>query len=163
MAAASEPLLIDGDQSIEVYGASITVGAVVPASVQDAGAPQRPLEVPAGELAVDDLLGCRIVGIQESRGSRSALLTDYLTVGPNDDAALPIPRGAEDVLVSPAVAGTVSAWRFTIGDPSVLASTAPAASFSPTDTSVRVPTASHLAVASDGTTRFFSITWKVRA
>ncbi len=166
MATARQPLIIDGDQSIEVYGATISVAALVPAGTQNVASPRTAaLEVSAGDLAVDDLLGCRVLGIQSPVGARDAVLTGHLYAPPNTAASVQIPRGAVEVSVSPAQPDA-GAWEWRVGDPSAsppLAATALVGTFSSTHTPVRVPSATHLSVVADAAARLFSLTWKVRA
>lgn len=165
MAVAKQPLIIDADQTIELYGSSIDVDALVPSNVQNVGSPRSAqLEVDAGELAVDDLVGVVALEIEESIGARSAVLTTYVVADQSAVASVAVPRGAFELLVSPADQAELGVWSWTIGDPNVLTTTATVGSFVPTNQYLRVPSASHLVLAASGqNVRVYALTWKIHA
>lgn len=161
MAADKEVLVIDADQSIELYAPMLSVALLVPDSVQNVDSPTSELEVPAGELAVDELVGCRVLGISASRGAREATLTTHLYAPNNARAAALVPRGAVAVEVSPAQADGGD-WEWCAGDPVTLPSSRVLGTFAPADGPQRVPAASHISVLA-GAERFFTLTWTIRA
>ena len=161
MAIDRQPLLIDADQSIEVYASEIGVSPYVPMAVQNVWAPSRPLEVSAGELGVDDVVGCRILGIQTPVGHRDATLTTYLFVGDGVPGSTQVPRGAVSLTVYAAERVTLS-WR--AGDPLELPATANLGTWTADESSVAVPSASHLAVEPPvNGDQFLTLVWTIRA
>ncbi len=162
MAIGQQPIIIDADQTIEVYASGVDVAALVPSGVQEVKS-YRPLEVPAGELAVDDLLGVAVVGIQAPIGARTATLTQTLVAADDAAASAPVPRGAVELLVSPADPAAAGEWLWSVGDPVALGAANVVGSFAPSSESLRVPSATHVSVAADAGTRVYSLTWKISA
>jgi len=160
MAVGKQPIVIDADQTIELYAQSLSVAALVPVTVDEVRSTSS-LEVPAGQIAVDDLLGVAIEGIQAPIGAKTATLTQYVVAPANTVTSVPVPRAAKSVLVSPADLAAPGAWTWHVGDPAVLASSLTVGSFAPSDESLRVPAATHLSVAADPAVRIFAITWTI--
>jgi len=155
------PIAIDGDSSLLVYAKEVTVSALVPAAVQDVGAPETALEVPLRAVAVDDIIGCDIFAVPTSDGGASTTFSQYFVAGDAVITTLRVPHGAVSVLIEPEAAGAPGTWTWTIGDRSVIAPIR-LGSFTPDNTPVLTPGASHLEVAAAAGPRGFLITWTVR-
>lgn len=164
MGTGKQPIVIDADQSLELYASALDVGIVTPAGWQDVDDPTVSSPVVAGgDLAIDDLVGVRIVGIQAPVGARDAVLTTTIVAPDASGAEVPVPRGAYEVLISPATAGAPGAWEWRVGSPAALTNSTIVGTFVPNNIPVRVPSASHLAVTSAGGPRVFTAAWKIRA
>jgi len=95
MGTAYQPIIIDGDQTIEVYASKITVAALTPPGWVNVASParQNPTVAP-GFLAIDEEIGVKILATNVSLSQPEARLTTSYFVAAGDGAEIVIPRGA---------------------------------------------------------------------
>ncbi len=158
------PLLIDGDGALVVYASDVTVSALVPESVVSVDEYDGTPTVPARDVAVDDILGCEILAIPTSDGYSPATFSQYVLTTAGQATRFRVPHGAIEVLVEPQTASTaLGTWTFTIGDATFLGGVGvDLGTFTPDNTAVPVPGASHIQASSEPAARGFLLTWKIR-
>ncbi len=158
------PLLIDGDGALVVYASDVTVDALVPPDVVNVDEYDGTPTAGARTVAVDDILGCEILGIPTSDGYSPATFSQYVLTTAGQATRFPVPHGALEVLVQPQTASTtLGTWTFNVGDASFLGGVAlQLGTFTPDNTPVQVPGASHLEASTDPSARAFLLTWKIR-
>lgn len=158
------PIVIDGDSSLLVYASDVTVSAVVPPGVQSTADASTALSVPARAVALDDILGCEILAVPTSDGYAATTASQYVVTTAGAATRVPIPHGAVSVLVQPQTAATpLGTVSFCIGDADELGGVAwTLGTFTPNNTPVRVPGATHIEFSSDPAARGFTLTYQVR-
>ncbi len=157
--------LIDAGQSLELWGTSVTVNWVAPATVN--AVPGVLPDVAANDMALDGLIGAHVIGIESPLGHRP-VLTDYRGAAANAAPVLAIPRGAVDVTIYQSSAGGAStAFTFNYGAPAVgsfeLGEVPFIAGQRRSHTTSIVPGATHL-VGDSGlqTIRFYTVVWTIQ-
>jgi len=114
MGTAYQPIIIDGDQTVEVYASKVTVAALTPPGWVDVASPSRANpEVPAGTVAIDEEIGVKILATDVSLCQARARLTTSIFVAAGDQGQIVIPRGA----VKLRVYGPGGQWTWSVNLP----------------------------------------------
>lgn len=164
--------LIDAGGSLEFWAQHVVVQWLAPPDVDDVNV--RPGRTASG-LVIDGQLGVKIIGIEAPLGG-GAVLTDSLPVTaavPGVDPgriAIPIPRGARDVTVYQASAGTASvAWNWFYADPLLIGNAVDLgelpfiAGQRRTHTRSVVPAATHLvSEINNQSARLYTVAWTIQ-
>lgn len=157
---SAEVYLLDLDQTLEVYARNVSVSVLAP--IGAAFDPSPDFLIPAGLIA-DAIVTVATDKIEESRGSRTALLTSTVFVRSGDPADGVIPNGARALTIFPTVdpvtlqwyRGSPSAGGFLLGSYERTA---------PGPLQEAVPGASHWRIsASQASNRNVTLVWTIQA
>lgn len=113
---------IDAGQSLEIYGATVQAGPLMPAGFVDVDNEGAANVAAVEGLLVDAIIGATVIPIEESVGRRFAYRTVHAAPALNTRAVVPVPPGAVEATITQTGAGAASVqWETWYGDPAVAA------------------------------------------